>query len=179
MPCSNAAKTRNPLKFAGVPPGGIFPKEGADVWWGKCPAFKQQRGNRRHRTLPLVLPPGESLSIRAISHAPCGSLWAQLSSCTKLQVHNILHCLERTTNPATATGDMYRQRNCRLHFTRHVHSRHPPAATEWSVGMRYIPHKTGDVDGRRLSCDWRRSVVAAVVARTVGELSLNTLDVNK
>jgi len=48
-------------------------------------------------TLPSVLPPGESLSIRAISHMPYVPLWTNVTSSTKLKVHNVLHCYHSRT----------------------------------------------------------------------------------
>ena len=49
-------------------------------------------------TLPMVLPPSESLlNIRSISHAPYGQSWTNMMSSTKSEVHNVLHCSQRRT----------------------------------------------------------------------------------
>jgi len=39
------------------------------------------------------------MSIHPISHMPYGSLCAYMTTSTKLEVHNVLHCRQRRTEP--------------------------------------------------------------------------------
>jgi len=76
---------------------------GAGHWRGKNAKKKRKIAFRNagiHPTIPPVLSPGEPLWVYALLASPfTGRLWANMTSFTKPEVHNVLHYRQRTTEP--------------------------------------------------------------------------------
>jgi len=65
---------------------------------------QQQLDNRRHH----ISPPGESLWLYIISHAPYRPFWTNVTSCTKPEIHNLLHCRRKKIAPRPmGRGNVY------------------------------------------------------------------------
>jgi len=90
--------------------GGVFlkvtliqlPIEGSNVEL----ALDYKKQHRKYKTIveltishPHATPWRVALTIRCLSHAPYSQLWVNVTSPTKPEVHNWLHCRQRRTEP--------------------------------------------------------------------------------